>query len=142
IYDESMPPLLFGGIRIFCGGLCLLVYQLARGDRVLVSGADFARILGVSIILFMCGSGLMFVANETVSSGVCAVLAATTPLWLGLLAMLWPHGGRLTARGWLGLLIGLAGVLVLVGPKLTSLDELTRNIGEVLMLASAAAWAF
>ena len=59
--------------------------------------------MGASWILFVAGTGLMNWANQTVNSGVCAVLAATTPLWLGLLAMFWPRGERLTWRGWLGL---------------------------------------
>ncbi len=141
IYDENMPPLLFGGVRIGCGGLCLLAYQVLCGDGIRLTRADFAKIAGVSFFLFIGGSGLMFAANKTINSSVCAVLAATTPLWIGLFAMLWPHGDRLNMRGWLGLVVGLAGVLVLVGPKLSSREEFVRHIGVTLMLGSAACWA-
>ncbi len=141
VYDESMPPLLFGGARIACGGLCLLVYQILRGDGIRLTRADFAKILGVSFFLFIGGSGLMFASNKTINSSVCAVLAATTPLWLGLFAMFWPHGDRLNLRGWLGLVVGLVGVLVLVGPKISSHEEFIKNVGVVMMLGSAACWA-
>src|SRR5438445_11568708 len=87
VHDENMPPLLFGGIRVFCGGLLLLLYQISRGARVGLSAADFVRILGMSGLLFVAGNGLLNAASQTVVSGVCAVLTATTPLWLGLFAM-------------------------------------------------------
>lgn len=141
VHDEHMPPALFGGIRLFAAGLLLLAYQVCRGAGIGLTRGDFGKILGVSFLLFVAGSGLMNAANETVPSGVCAVLAATTPLWLGLFGMLWPQGDRLTARGWLGLLIGLVGVLLLVIPKLTGTEEFVHNIGVVLVLGSAASWA-
>jgi drug/metabolite transporter (DMT)-like permease len=141
VHDEQMPPLLFGGIRIFCGGILLLVYQVGRGAGVRLTRGDFGKILAVSGLLFVAGAGLMNAASETVNSGVCAALAATTPLWLGLFAMLWPHGERLTPRGWLGLLIGLGGVLLLLAPKLSSPEEFVKNIGVVLALCSAVSWA-
>jgi drug/metabolite transporter (DMT)-like permease len=142
IHDETMPPLLFGGIRIFCGGLLLLLYQVGRGGRVSLGAGDFGKIVGVSWLLFVAGSGLMFAASESINSGVCAILAATTPLWLGLFAMLWPHGDRLTPRGWLGLFVGLGGVLLLLAPRLATAEEFGENIGVALALGSAVAWAF
>jgi drug/metabolite transporter (DMT)-like permease len=141
IHDDGMPPLLFGGVRIFCGGLLLLCYLFLRGAKVSLGAGDVGRLVGVSLVLFVAGSGLMFAANETINSGVCAVLAATTPLWLGLFAMFWPGCERLTARGWLGLLVGLGGVLLLLTPKITSSEEFVKNIGVVLVLGSAASWA-
>jgi drug/metabolite transporter (DMT)-like permease len=81
------------------------------------------------------------VAQRTVPSGVAAVLVATTPLWVGLLGMLWPGGERLSGRGWLGLLLGLAGVLLLLGPKVENPADLVRDFGPALVLGSACAWS-
>jgi drug/metabolite transporter (DMT)-like permease len=76
-----------------------------------------------------------------VPSGVAAVLVATTPLWVGLLAMLWPGGERLGGRGWLGLLIGLGGVLILLAPRLHDPAALVADLGPLLVLGSAWSWA-
>jgi drug/metabolite transporter (DMT)-like permease len=70
-----------------------------------------------------------------------AVLAATTPLWIGLLALAWPGAERLSARGWLGLLLGLAGVMILLAPRLAEPAALWHDLSPLLILASAAAWA-
>ncbi len=119
----------------------LLTYRLAVGERVLLRRGDLGKILLVSLFLFVIGAGLMNVANQTVNSGVCAVLAATTPLWLGLLAMFWPNDDRLTPRGWFGLLVGLGGVLLLLVPKVTHAEDLVQNIGVFYLLGSAVSWA-
>jgi drug/metabolite transporter (DMT)-like permease len=141
VYNENMPPLLFGGVRIFWAGLVLLLYQIVCGAGIGLTGSDLWKILTASGLLFLIGAGLMNMALETVNSGVCAVLAATTPLWLGLFAMLSPKGERLTPRGWLGLLVGLAGVLLLVWPQISNREDFFKNIGVAYALASAMSWA-
>jgi drug/metabolite transporter (DMT)-like permease len=141
VFNENMPPLLFGGIRIFCAGLVLLLYQVVRGAGIGLTRADLWKILTASGLLFLIGAGLMNMASESVTSGVCAALAATTPLWLGLFAMLSPKGERLTPRGWLGLLVGLAGVLLLVWPQVSKRDDSIRFIGVAYALGSAVSWA-
>src|SRR5262249_18580923 len=65
----------------------------------------------------------------------------TTPLWIALMEMLWPGGDRLTGRGWLGLLIGLAGVLLLLAPKLHDPADFLVDAGPLLVLGSAASWS-
>jgi drug/metabolite transporter (DMT)-like permease len=141
VHDENMPPLLFGGIRVLCGGILLLCYQLGRGVRVRLASGDFLKILGISGLLFVTGAGFLNMASQTVASGVCAVLAATTPLWLGLFAMLWRNGDRLTRRGWMGLAVGLVGVVILLAPTLSGYQGLLENVGVFLVLGSAISWA-
>ena len=119
----------------------LLLYQIARGSGVGLYRGDLKKILTASVLLFLIGAAMMNVASETITSGVCAVLAATTPLWLGLFAMLWPSGERLTPRGWMGLLVGLSGVLLLVVPQISSREEFVKNIGVAYALLSAVSWA-
>jgi drug/metabolite transporter (DMT)-like permease len=76
-----------------------------------------------------------------VPSIVTAVLVATTPIWFALLEALWPWGERLTIRGWLGLALGLSGVLVLMAPELMRIDHFFEDLGPLLILGSAISWA-
>jgi drug/metabolite transporter (DMT)-like permease len=55
--------------------------------------------------------------------------------------MLFPQGERLTVRGWLGLLVGLAGVIILVAPRPFRVDIFLQNTSPLLVLGSAAFWA-
>jgi drug/metabolite transporter (DMT)-like permease len=75
-----------------------------------------------------------------VDSSLAAVLVATTPLWIGLFALLLPHGERLSLRGWLGLFFGLAGVTLLLEPGLRQTSDVNL-FAVALVLSSAASWA-
>jgi drug/metabolite transporter (DMT)-like permease len=95
----------------------------------------------VGICLFVFGNGLITLAEKTIPSIVTAVLVATTPIWFALLEALWPWGERLTLRGWLGLALGMAGVLVLLTPELRQIDHFFDDLGPLLVLGSAFSWA-
>jgi drug/metabolite transporter (DMT)-like permease len=141
VRDEHLPPALFGGTRVCLAGIVLLTYLALRGQPLAMPRQDWARVLLVSLLLFVAGNGLVNVAERTVHSGVTAVLAATTPLWIGLFEMLWPGGERLTGRGWLGLTLGLAGVLLVLADKLKDADGFLQEAGPFLVLGSAGSWA-
>ena len=57
------------------------------------------------------------------------------------LSMLWPGGERLNLRGWLGLCIGMAGVLLLFMPRFHDNQPVLADPGPFLVLGSAACWA-
>jgi drug/metabolite transporter (DMT)-like permease len=142
VHDEQLPPALFGGVRVCLAGLLLLAYLAARGQSVRLAPRDLRLVALGGCILFVGGNGMITWAEMTVPSGVAAVLAATTPLWIGLFGMLWPGGERLSGRGWLGLLVGLGGVLWLLSPRLADPADFVRDFGPLLVLGSACCWAF
>jgi drug/metabolite transporter (DMT)-like permease len=106
-----------------------------------VTGSIFLRLLGISSLLFLLANWLVSVAQIRLESGMAAVLVATTPLWIGLFGLALPHGDRLSARGWFGLLLGLGGVVILLAPRLSDPSALWHDISPLLVLASAVAWA-
>jgi drug/metabolite transporter (DMT)-like permease len=141
VREEHLPPALFGGVRVTIAGLILLSFQLIRGERVRLAAGDRLPVALSALLLFVGGNGLINKAGQTLDSGLCAVLAATTPLWIGLFEMFWPAGERLSRRGWLGLVIGLMGVLVLCVPLLDRSTRLELDIGYLIVLGSATCWA-
>jgi len=141
VKDEHLPPALFGGVRVFLAGLLLLGYLALRGERLRLHRRDLVGLALGGVLLFVCGNNLLAIAEQTVPSGVAAVLVATTPLWIGLLEMFWPRGDRLSGRDWLGLAIGLAGVLLLLAPRLRDPADFLIDSGPLLVLGSAASWA-
>jgi len=141
VQEERWPPALFGGVRIGIAGLLLLGCQALRGQPLVLPAPDRLPVLVCSLLLFVGGNGLITVAARTLDSGMCAVLAATTPLWVGLFELLWPRGDRLSWRGWLGLVVGLVGVLVLCVPQLQASSSFTADVGMLAVLGSAACWA-
>src|SRR5262245_48613939 len=78
VREEQLPPALFGGIRVFLAGWLVLTWQFARGQRPWLPRRDWLPIGLCAALLFIGGNGLINVAGQTLDSGVCAVLAATT----------------------------------------------------------------
>jgi drug/metabolite transporter (DMT)-like permease len=95
----------------------------------------------MSAFMFIGGNGLINIAEKTVASGVASVLVATTPLFMALLETLVPWGERLRPRAWLGLLLGLAGVLVLFSGRFHGHEDAAHWVGPVLVLGSALCWS-
>jgi drug/metabolite transporter (DMT)-like permease len=143
VSTEGMPPALFGGLRLLSAGLVLLAYQTARGRSLRVSRSELLRLFGVSCLLFLLANWFVSLAmtGPDAHSAFAAVLIATTPLWLGLFESAWPGGERLSWLGWLGLIVGLAGVLLLLAPRLGDPAAFFSDYPPLLLLASAAAWA-
>ncbi len=137
---KTLPPCLFGGVRLTLAGCVLLAYLVARKQFVLLRGWELAGAAVVGILLFVFGNGLLTIAEMSVPSGIASVLVATTPLWIALLETAWPWGERLTLRGWLGLLAGTLGVVLLCWNKPAG-ENAASPFDYALALASASAWA-
>jgi len=134
---EVLPPYLLGGVRFSMAGPVLLAACLVTGRR-LPGRADFLRAAAVGVLLLVIGNGLLNMSEQHLSSGLAALLVVTFALWTTLFAMLGRGGERLSPLGWLGLLIGLAGVGVLVRP----FEEVESSwTGVIAVLVASLAWA-
>jgi drug/metabolite transporter (DMT)-like permease len=141
VHAQQLPPALFGGTRVGLAGCLLLLFLAARGDALRLPRRDLRTVTVSGLLLFVGGNGLLTVAEKTVASGAASIFVTTTPLWMALLELCWPRGERLNGRGWLGLSLGLAGVLGLLAPRLQQPADLFTDPGPLLILGSAAAWS-
>jgi drug/metabolite transporter (DMT)-like permease len=136
---RDLPPLLAMGIRHLTAGLLLLAWALPRGERA--GDRIGPRQLGASAIfggaLFLGGHGGLAWAQQTVPSGVAALLIGSIPLWMALLDRI-VFGRRLHRVAYLGLITGFLGLAFLVDPfGEGSVDRL----GAVVVILAALAWA-
>ncbi|HET9989659.1 MAG TPA: drug/metabolite exporter YedA [Kofleriaceae bacterium] len=130
----ELPPLMMAGVRFALAGGTLLALALRSGAK-LPPRRDWLRMLPIGALLFLGGNGFIAIAEQSVSSGGAAVVAAMMPLWVGVLGRLF--GTRATAREWLSLVIGFVGVVVLMGgPSLAG-----EPIHVVLLVFGPIAWA-
>ncbi len=109
---ESFPPYGMVAVRFSIASvLSLVAGRLLREPLPSLEELPHLALVGV-LLLGICNA--LVVWSETrVSSGVAAVLAALTPAWFGVLTA---RSEPLGARGWTGTGLGLAGVVLLVGP--------------------------
>jgi drug/metabolite transporter (DMT)-like permease len=139
--DLKMPPALFGGVRLLIAGAILLTWQACRGQSLRIGAGDFLRLIPIAVFLFLLGNWLINLGQRQVESGVAAILIATTPLWIGFFGACWPGGERLHGRGWLGLVVGFAGIVVTMAPQAQSGFSFAANYHSLFVLGSAASWA-
>jgi drug/metabolite transporter (DMT)-like permease len=140
---ETVPPLLGMGVRFLAAGVLLGTFLVVRrGWRALaVTRQQLAGTAVVGLLLLLCGNGGVAVAEQTVPSGIAALLVAATPLWLVVLRRL--SGDRVARLTLAGTGLGFVGIAVLVLPGgLTTEDGSPVRIGGMLVVVGAAAcWA-
>ena len=138
---ESIPPALMGGLRWTIAGLLLAGFLLARGER-LPSPSRWGGIALMGFLLLGLGNGGVVFAEQWVSSGLAAVLVATSPFWMASVEACLRDGEKLRTNSIVGLLIGFAGILVLVWPDLTLARPDRRFLAGVIALQIASfGWA-
>jgi len=128
---ETIPPLLMAAIRYTTAGTILALALGVRGER-LPGPRAWPSLLVLGILLLGFGNGGVVWAEQTVASGLTAVLVATVPFWVTGLDLVF-GGEPLTPRRWIGLALGFAGIVILVWPEL----EVGRNRGFLTGVAAA-----
>jgi drug/metabolite transporter (DMT)-like permease len=137
---ETIPPLLMAAMRYSAAGTILAIGLRARGER-LPGPKAWPSLLILGILLLGFGNGGVVWAEQTVPSGLTAVLVATSPFWITSLDVTL-GGERLTPRRWLGLLVGFAGILTLVWPELqVGPDRRGFLTGVIAVQIACAGWA-
>jgi drug/metabolite transporter (DMT)-like permease len=142
IGTAQMPAMLMAGTRFFIAGAILLAWCRWRGLRLLWPPRTML-ILGLVGLFLLSGSNVALVyAEKTIPSGLASLVSASIPLFVALAEMLLPRGEPLSARGWLGIALGLAGLTALVWPSLRTgfTGDYTRLFAIGVLLAGNFAW--
>jgi drug/metabolite transporter (DMT)-like permease len=137
---ESFPPLAMAAIRHSLVGLTLYpILRIKTGIRPTAAHWWTAVVTGLSLLCITNG-GLSW-AEQRVPSGIAALLIATVSLWLVILDWLRPRGTRPGPRVFAGLILGFAGLALLVGPSNLGGARRVDPVGAAVLLIGAFLWA-
>jgi len=138
---QTLPPLLMMGTRQLVAGTLLLTWLRARGHR-LPPAKFWGPAFLAGAFLFLGCHGLLGWAELRVPSGLAALLSSTLPIWMVLLARWRGQESHLAPRVLLGILLGFAGVAVLVpvtfgGQPMETLSAMAIVLCEILWAVGA-----
>ena len=138
---ETIPPLLMAGIRWIVAGGLLTTGLALRGER-LPARREWPALALLGVLLLGFGNGAVVWAEQTVPSGLTAVLVATSPFWMVGIDALTAGGDALTLRRSLGLTVGFCGIVMLVWPEIRVGREGRAFLGGVVSAQIACiGWA-
>jgi drug/metabolite transporter (DMT)-like permease len=137
---QDVPPLLFAAMRFFLAGVILFVWLLFQREHLPV-GRQWLSIILLATLIFVGDYGLVFWAEQTVPSGITAVMLATIPAFMALSEILVLRTQRMTVRLALALLIGLAGVVVLVSRSLNLGGQPINTAGAIALIVASMSWS-
>lgn len=137
---ESIPPFLMAGTRFLTAGIVLYTWRRLAGDPA-PTARQWRSTAIIGLLLLLGGNGLVSWAEQTVPSGIAALLIGTIPLWMVLTESIRRGGVKPGLSAVLGLIIGFGGILVLIWPLLTGTSEHLNPLGVVALLFAAFSWA-
>jgi len=137
---ESIPPLWMMGVRHLTGGALLYSWTRWRGIRA-PEFRDWKYPAVIGTMLFLGGHGSLAWAEQRLPSGIAALLVATLPLMIVVLARVWGTEPPLDRRAVAGLVLGFLGVLVLFGPSAWRHNRELNPLGAGAVLWGTFIWA-
>jgi drug/metabolite transporter (DMT)-like permease len=133
VTDRTMPPLLMSSVRFLIAGTALYTFASRGRARPTLRQWGSAAIVGAALLLI--GNGGVAWAETRLQSGLAALIVAIIPLWVALMDRAF-FGRRLSPVAIAGLVVGFAGVALLVRPG---------GGGDVVamlaLVGTTAAWA-
>lgn len=139
---ETLPPTLLAGMRFITAGTVL--FLLLRGWRVerLPKGREWLQQAIIGLLLLGVGNGLVVWAEIWIPSGMAALMIATSPFWVAGFERLRSDGERIGLRALIGMLVGFAGLVLLVAPDLFGATlSLGYMLGMVAIQIACASWS-
>jgi drug/metabolite transporter (DMT)-like permease len=137
---ETIPPFTMASGRYLVAGGLLLAWVKRRGaPRVAIRDLGPAFLTGG--LMLLCGNGGVVWAEQRIASGLAALIVAVEPLFIVLLQATLPHERRRpSGRAFVGVALGVLGVVLLVGPVRPG-GERVDPWGAAAVLFAAFSWA-
>jgi drug/metabolite transporter (DMT)-like permease len=137
---REVPPFLLAALRFLIAGVVLYGWMIARGERS-PSMRQWMSAFLLAVLIFILDYGLLFWAEQRVPSGVAAVMLATIPAFMALSEIFLLGTQRLTIRLALALVIGIAGVAVLMNNSLNLGGGPIDTAGAVALIIASISWS-
>lgn len=135
---NEVPVFSFRAVCVVAGTMAMFAIARASGQRIVPSRGQWPQLTASALLNVTLWNVLIAYGVLRLPAGRSAILAYTMPLWTALLSALVLRE-PLTMRRMLGVGLGMAGMLVLIGSELGALQA--APVGTALAIGAAIAWA-
>ncbi len=139
---EAIPPLwLVSGRFLLSGGIATAVVWWRR--EWIPPGRDLWRSALYGVLILGVGNGALTFSELYIASGLAGLFITFSPFWMVGIEALLPGGERLHGPTLAGMLVGLAGAVLLLSPALSG-DTHAQSLltGFLILQAGMASWSF
>ena len=137
----DIPPFLFAALRLTIAGI-LLTFVMLFVMKAKLPSKDVILIQALGgFSLFTLGNGLIGVAEIYISSGITAIVCAMIPIWVTLINLGTSEDERPTLPVFLGLAIGLSGIILMFGDNVGELSNSNYVWSIVLIFVANMGWS-
>jgi drug/metabolite transporter (DMT)-like permease len=138
---ETLPPLIMLGLRFTTAGAIMFAWKWSRGNV----GTTWRQWRGAAMVgglMLLGGTGGVAWSEQQLPSNIAAILIATVPLWIALIRWIALRHDRPGKVATVGLLLGFAGIILLV--RSTSSSDTTSDpntVSLIVLMCAAFLWA-
>ncbi len=142
---KDFPPFILGALRFIIAGVLMAAWCIFKGENIFAAkGIKHAAISG--ILMLFCGNGIIIWVEQSMPSAMVAIMVSSAPLWFVLLDKpKWSENLR-SKSIIAGMLIGLAGVILLFSEQVTEAlslqgSESVKMSSMVMLVIAAITWS-
>ena len=130
---KSFPPFLFSGIRYMISGLAILLWFYFKKEVVWPTLQELKRIIVTGLFIFVGGNLFLVLAEQSVTSGMAALVNSSFPIWIVLITRIWNPEERISNLSIIGILVGFVGQWLIFYEQLFLLSNGAYFLGFVLL---------
>lgn len=157
---EGFPPFFMAGVRNLIAGVVLygwIRWRQAGSRAAAPTPRQWANAALVGGLLLLGGNGLVTMATQWIPSSLVALMVSMLPIWMAILEPVHnrfvgvQRGGmssRVSGLQWVGIVLGFAGVAMLIGPKVLAAFDgrdhpggVGQAVGAIATVLSSFCWA-
>ncbi len=136
-----MPALQMAGMRQMFGGLCYVIFFIAKG-AALPKGKEWRSVLILCLLNFLLSNTLSTWGVKYISAGLGSIIGSIFPLWIVVIGLFGGTVSSLNKKSIIGLLVGFTGICIIFAQHLSDFVNPAFQFGIFLSLIATWTWAF
>jgi drug/metabolite transporter (DMT)-like permease len=132
---QEVEPLLFCSLRFLISAPMMLGFALIRGGKLPNTKNEWLFIVGTAVVMQVFSSGLSAWGQQWVPSGEAALIISSSALWIALFGSFGANGDGVSRFSWVAIVIGLAGLALLVTSTKPGLGVVYVGYGAIFIAA-------